>query len=79
MGLHKQLQLPGICMCIVKRSSYRTCLEMLGVKRVCPETAAEIQWTFVSPHLTPVSVLRLQLGQTAALLQKKHCIYAQFC
>lgn len=72
MGLHKQLQLPGFCMCIVKRRSYRTCLEMLGVKCVCHESAAEIQWTFVPPFPpTSVSVLCLQLGQTAALLKKK--------
>lgn len=37
MGLHKQLQLPGFCMCIVKSGSYWTCLEMLGVKSVCPK------------------------------------------
>lgn len=80
MGLHKQLQLPGFCMCIVKRRSYRTCLEMLGVKCVCPETAAEIHWTFVSPPHPSILIVPPAWTDISDKQQKEqHCIYAQFC
>lgn len=61
MGLHKQLQLPGLCMCIVKSRSYRTCLEMLGVESVCPRL-----WLHqMDICLLLVFVLRFKLRQTS--------------
>lgn len=61
MGLHKQLQLPGLCMCIVKSRSCRTCLEMLGVESVCPRL-----WLHqMDICLLLVFVLRFKLRQTS--------------